>query len=494
MGTNLLSLLGSTANTLSAYDQVLQVTQNNVANASTPGYASQSLQLVSEPFDPPSLDGGVGAGTIQSSRDEYAEQNYRDQNTGLGLQQQLETSLTSVQSIFDISGNTGIPYALNNFFQAASAWAQSPTSQEDQQQVVTQAGQVAQAFQQASVSLQQISQQTESQTQSIVQQVNQVVGQLQTYNKDIQGSGDPTVDAGMDANIHAALDNLSSLVSFTTSTNPDGTTNILLNGNTPLLIGTQEYPLSVSAVSQSSPPATYEAAPPTMQLLASDGTDVTAATSGGQLGALLQMSNTTLPSIQGGPNQAGELNTLAQNFADTVNNLLTSGNISDGPPAQPGIPLFTYNSTNPDGSTNPTLVASSLTVNPSITPGQLAAISPGPPEVSNGVALAIAQLASPTNSTGEIDGFSYTQYYGNIAADVGNQLQQATDGVQAQQSLVNQAQNQVQQISGVNINQQAMIAVQIQQSYQANSQFLTILDQLTADTINILASAASISA
>jgi flagellar hook-associated protein 1 len=494
MGTNLLSLLGSTANTLNAYNQVLQVTQNNVANASTPGYASQTLQLVSEPFDPPSLDGGVGAGTIQSSRDEYAEQSYRNQNTGLGLQQQLETSLTSLQSIFDISGNTGIDSALNNFFQAASAWAQSPTSQEDQQQVIAQAGQVAQAFQQASVSLQQLSQQTESQTQSIVQQVNQTVGQLQTYNQEIQTSGDPTVDAGMDANIHAALDNLSSLISFTTSTNPDGTTNILLNGNTPLLIGSQEYPLSTNVVSQSSPPATYEAAPPTMQLLASDGTDLTAATTGGQLGALLQMSNTILPSIQGGPNQAGQLNTLAQNFADTVNSLLTSGNISDGPPAQPGIPLFTYTSTNPDGSANPTLVATSLTVNPSITPGQLAAISPGPPEVSNGVALAIAQLASPTNSTGEIDGFSYSQYYGNIAADVGDQVQQATDGVQAQQSLVNQAQNQLQQISGVNINQQAMIAVQIQQAYEANSQFLTILDQLTADTINILASDASISA
>jgi flagellar hook-associated protein 1 len=473
---NLLSLLNSTANTLSAYDQVLQVTQNNVANASTPGYASQSLQLVAEPFDPPALDGGVSAGAIQSSRDEYAEQTYRNQNTGLGQQQQLVNSLTSLQSIFDISGNTGIPYALNNFFQAASAWAQSPTSEEDQQQVIAQAGQVAQAFQQTSVSLQQLSQQTES----------------QTYNQEIQNSGNPSIDSGMDANIHAALDNLSNLVSFTTTNNSDGTITILLNGNTPLLIGSQQYSLSTNAVSQASPPATYAGTPPTMQLLASDGTDITAQTTGGQLGALLQMSNTILPSIQGGPNQAGELNTLAQNFADTVNNLLTSGNISDGPPAQAGIPLFTYTSTNSDGSSNPTLISPSLTVNSSISPGQLAAISPGPPEVSNGVALSIAQLASPTTSEGEINGFSYTQYYGNIASDVGDQLQQATNGVSTQQSLVTQAQNQLQQISGVDINQQAMIAVEFQRAYEANSQLITILDQLTSDTINILAENASI--
>ncbi|HEY7387180.1 MAG TPA: flagellar hook-associated protein FlgK [Bryobacteraceae bacterium] len=490
--SNLLSLLGTTANTLSAYDQVLQVTQNNVANASTPGYASQSLQLMSDPFDPPALDGGVSAGAIQSSRDEYAEQSYRNQNTGLGQQQQLVNSLTSLQSIFDISGNSGIPFALNSFFQSASAWAQNPTSNESQQQVIAQANNVAQAFQQASISLQQLSQQTDSQTQSVVQQVNQIVGQLQAYNQQIQSSGNPSIDSGMDANIHAALDNLSSLINFTTTKNSDGTTTILLNGNTPLLIGSQEYPLSASAVSQPSPPATYGAAPPAMRLLASDGTDITAQTTGGQLGGLLQMSTTILPAIQGGPNQAGELNTLAQNFADTVNNLLTSGNISDGPPPQPGIPLFTYTSTNPDGSANPTLVASSIGVNPTVTPGQLAAISPGPPEVSNGVALAIAQLASPTNSTGEIDGFSFSQYYGNIAADAGNQLQQATDGVQVQQSLVNQAQNQLQRISGVDINQQAMVAVEFQRSYEANSQFITILDRLTSDTINILAAAASI--
>ncbi|HLI86072.1 MAG TPA: flagellar hook-associated protein FlgK [Bryobacteraceae bacterium] len=488
---NLLSLLGSTANTLDAYDQVLQVTQNNVANASTPGYASQTLDLTSLSFDPPSLDGGVAAGAIQSSRDEYAEQTYRNQNTGLGQQQQLVNSLTALQAIFDISGNVGIPYALNNFFQSASAWAENPTSAVSQQQVIAQANNVAQAFQQTSTSLQQLSQQTDAQTQSIVQQVNQLVGQLQAYNQEIQNSGNPSIDSGMDANIHAALDNLSSLISFTTIKNSDGTTSIMLNGSTPLLIGSQQYQISASAVSQPSPPATYAGSPPTMQLTASDGTDITAQTTGGQLGALLNMTNTVLPAIQGGPNQAGALNTLAQNFADTVNNLLTSGNISDGPPPQPGIPLFTYASTNADGSANPTLIASSLAVNPSIAPGQLAAISPGPPEVSNGVALAIAQLATPTNSTGEIGGFSYSQYYGNIAADVGNQLQQATDGVQVQQSLVNQAQNQLQQISGVDINQQAMIAVEFQRAYEANSQLITILDQLTADTINILSSAAA---
>lgn len=488
--SNILAGLVETANALSAFDQVLQVTQNNVANANTPGYAAQSVQLVAQPFDPPGLQGGVAAGTIQSSRDEYAEQTLRQQTTGLGQQQQLVSSLTSLQSVFDISGTTGIPAALNNFYQSVSAWAQSPTDETTQQQVIDQATSVAQAFQSASVSVQQVAQQTQSQIQSTVQQVNQIVGQLQAYNQQILAAGpSAATDAGMDANVHAALDNLSNLISFTATKQQDGTTTILLNGTTQLLVGANQYSISAGLVSPPSPPAAYSNAPPDSQLLSSDGTDITAQTTGGQLGALLQMSNTVLPSIQGDANQEGSLNTLAQNFADTVNGLLSSGNISDGPPAVPGVPLFTYTNTNSDGSSNPTLVAGSIAVDSTVTPSQLAAISPGPPEVSNGVPLALAQLANPTTSTGEIDGFSYSQYYGNIAANIGNQLQQAQSGVQVQQSLVSQAQNQLQQVSGVDINQQAMTAVEFQRAYEANSQMLTVLDQLTEDIINMMQTA-----
>jgi len=223
--------------------------------------------------------------------------------------------------------------------------------------------------------------------------------------------------------------------------------------------------------------------------LSSGGTDITAQTTRGQLGALLQMSNTVLPAIQGDANQAGSLNTLAKNFADTVNQLLTSGNISDGPPPVPGVPLFTYTDTNADGSANPTLVAGSIAVDPTVTPSNLAAISTGPPEISNGVPLALAQLANPTTGTGEVNGFSYSQYYGNIAASVGNQLQEAQDNVQVQQSLLAQAQNQRQLISGVDINTEAMTAVEFQRAYEANSQLITVLDQITQDTINIMSSA-----
>jgi flagellar hook-associated protein 1 FlgK len=248
------------------------------------------------------------------------------------------------------------------------------------------------------------------------------------------------------------------------------------------LIGDQQYTVSASLQGPGST-ATYPNAPPTVHLSVSNGADITNGTTEGQLGALLNVSNQVLPSYLGDSNQAGGLNILAKQFADRVNQLLTSGNISDGPPPVPGVPIFQYD------TTNDTNVANTLTINPTITPDQLAAISPGPPYVSNGVALAISQLATPSNAADEINGVSYTEYYGNMASAIGSQLRNAQGGLQVQQSLLAQAQNQRQQLSGVDINAEAMVVVEFQRAYEANSKLITVLDQLTQDTINMLQSA-----
>src|SRR3974390_2731423 len=160
--SNIMAGLIESANALNAFDQVLQVTQNNVANASTPGFAKQRLELIAEPFQPPGLLGGVAAGSVESSRDEFAKQAVRRETTGLGQQQQLTASLTAIQSVMDVSGTTGILYALNNFFQSVSAWSQSPSNQAARQTVIARAADVAQAMQNASTALERVGQDTDT--------------------------------------------------------------------------------------------------------------------------------------------------------------------------------------------------------------------------------------------------------------------------------------------------------------------------------------------
>ena len=478
---NLLATLLNSASALDAYDRVLEVTQNNVVNASTPGYARLTLPLQALPFDPAAgLSGGVLPGNLQSARDEYSEQAVRRQNTALGREQQATASLSSLQPIFDISGNSGIPNALNRFFQSASAWGESPSSTAARQTEIDRATELAQTFQSVARSVQALAQDTETQLRNTVDQVNQLVARVRTYNRaaleSVSGSG----DLGMDAQVHAALEELSQLVSFTATKQADGTTMILLNGSTPLLIGDVQYSIQAAMQVPTTPAPVNPNPPATATLLASDGTDITARTTDGQLGALLDMRNRVLPSYIGDAYQAGDLNRMAQAFADRVNTILTGGRISDGPPPVAGVPLFQY-----DGA-HPTNIAQTLAVDSALTPAQLAVIDPGPPSVSNGVPLALSQMATPTDNADKIDGVSYSEFYGSMAASVGGLLQSAQDGQQVQQSLVAQARNLRQQTSGVSLDAEAMVLVEFQRAYQANSRFITVLDELTQDTINIL--------
>jgi flagellar hook-associated protein 1 FlgK len=477
--SNLLASLITSGNALDAYGRVLETAQNNVANASTPGYVKQRIDLHALPFDPNAGTlGGVRSGELESARDEYAEQSVRRQTVSLGHERQMVNSLASLQSLFNISDNVGIPQALNNLFQSFSAWAAAPDSQIARQTVLGRATNLAQNFQRAANGLAGEAQNTEQQIHGVVDHVNRLVGELQGYNeKVLRGARH---DAGLDAQMHSALEELSQFVDCTAAFQADGSVTVLLNGNTPLLVGDRQHQIGWDLHQPDDPPPIYASAPAHARILASDGADITADTTGGQLGALLEIRNQVLPSYLGDVYQPGELNRMAKQFADRVNQLLTSGSISDGPPPEAGVALFTYD------ATNDTAVAQTLSLDPSVTHGQLAAIDPGPPYVSNGIPLALSQLATPLNDADKIDGVSYSEFYGGMASQVGSRLEEAKNGEQVQQSLVTQAKDLRRQLCGVSLNEEAAILIEFQRAYQANARLLTVLDELTRETINLL--------
>lgn len=476
---NLVTALQSSAAAMQAFEQALETVGNDVSNSSTPDYAAQSVSLEALPFQPSQgLPGGVTVGAIQSSRNEFAEQNVRQQVSLLGTEEATSQGLSSIQTNFTVSSDGGVAGALNQLFSDFSSWSVSPTSTAAQQSVIDDAQQVSEQFQQMSASLTQNLTNTGQAIQQSVSQINAYASQLAADNQQIQ-NGD-TDDAGLDASIHSTLESLSELTNITARQESNGTWTVLADGQTPLVMGTQTDQLSVSFSTAASNPATVAGGTPPARIIDSEGNDVTYQMSQGELSGQLQLYNTVLPSLIGNAYQQGGLNVLAQGVADTVNNILESGNISDGPPAVPGIALFTYN------AAAPTAVASTIGVNPAMTAGQLAAIQPGPPEVSNGIALQLAALANPTTPTGQINGYSFTGYYGSLASQIGEQASDAQNQLTVQQQTVAQARSLRSQISGVSLNEEAAKLVQFQNAYQATAQTVNILDTLMQDTINML--------
>jgi flagellar hook-associated protein 1 FlgK len=448
------SILNST-NALQVYDRAFNVIENNISNANTPGYVTQDQSLVAAPFNPAEgVSGGVIAGPVLSARSQFLEQSVRNQQEALGSSQQTATDLAQLQPLFDTTGASGVPGALSTFFNSISQLSVSPNDAVSRQNVLAAAGQAATAFNQNAIGITQASTNLNNETNGAVANINQLAADIASINHEYRSNSQANQDAGLDARLNSDLESLSQLVNYTAIKTSDGSTNVYVGGETPLVLSDQTYALSADFSS------------PQTVIRDSQGNDVTAQLSGagGSLGAILTEKNTTLPGY------TNSLNTLAQSFADQVNTALGQGLDLNGNP--PAVNLFSYNAA--QGA------AFTLSVT-GITADQIAAAAAGAPG-GNGNAIAIAQLANRTS----VNGFTFTQAYGNLGGQVGQDVAAAQQDQTAQQSLLNQATQARATISGVDLNAEAAKILQFQQAYQAVGKVVTVLNTLTDTLMNLM--------
>ncbi len=452
MGTLSTSLINS-ANALQVYSDALDVVQNNVTNANTPGYAEQSVTLVAQPFDlATGAPGGVGLGPTQSSRSQYAEQSVRTEQTALSYDQQQVTDLSTAQNYFSLSTTSGIGPDISALFGSFSALSVTPNDTVSRQTVLNDATTVAQDFNNAANGLLSQANNLQQATSSTITAINQLGATIAQINSQHSVDSTGQVDAGVDAQLNSTLDQLSQYVNFSVLQQPNGEVSVYLGGQTPLVLGQQSYTIQ------------GDFSTPQTAILSSSGTDITDQLTGGQLGAQLNDNNNVLPSYVSG------LNSLAQTLADQVNGALNQGIDENG--AAPTTDLFSYDAT--------TGAALTLAVNP-LTPDQIAAASPGAPG-GNGNALAVAALANAP----VVNGYTFAQAYGNLGGQVGSDLASAQNNSTTDQSLLSQSQSLRQQISGVSLDTEAVNLMQYERSYDAISKMIGVLTSLTLDVVNLL--------
>lgn len=475
--SNLLASMTSASNALDVLQQALGVVQNNVSNASTPGYASQTLNIEAAPLDVVSgAAGGLTANGLHSSRDAYSDTAVQQQLQTLGLFTAQAQSTGVIQSFFDANGTTGVSPDLNNLLAAFSSWSASPSDPTAGQQVISSASALANSIQGLSQSLSGTATQLNQQIGSTVDQINTLGAEIQQYNE--VRSKTRQADPGADAQLESNLENLSQLVNMTTLTQPNGSVTVVLGDGTPLVIGDQLNSLSASDFLSAQPAPANPGAPPTAHILDANGNDITSTITGGQLGGLLDTRNRVMASIIGDGQQPGSLNVFAKTLADTVNGILESGTVSTQAGAAAGTALFTYD------NSDATLTAGSLAVNPAITPSQLAPVDSS--GNANGNANVLASLGSPNTPDGLIGGENLVAYFAGIASAAGQENQTATSNETSQHQVVSQVTSTRDQISGVSLNGQATQVLQLQRGYQAVSQVLTIINNAVASILELV--------
>jgi flagellar hook-associated protein 1 len=459
---NISDALSAAATSFSAYEQALEVVSNNTANATTPGYANQSVDFEANRFDPSASGGagGVTLGPVESSRDAYVEYNVQSAQSELNYSSTLASQLQSIEPIFDLqtssASDSGVGGTLNQMFAAFSQLTVSPNNSAYRQAVINAAANLATAFNTASNGLARAQQNASADAASTVSAVNSIVSQIQEINAQKAQNRTALADPGLDAQLYSNLENLAQLVNFTTSTAADGETSIYLGGQQALLIGTHQFSLNASTANGQ------------VHVLDPNGNDLTSFATGGKLGALVQLTNTSIPGYQ------NQLNQLAQGVADTVNAQLTSGTYQDATgTTQPGVPLFTYTASAPAK----TLATTSITAT------QVAAASAANPS-GNDNAVALSNLQNAAIPV--LSGATFAQFYGTLGSDVGTDSAHAQNDQTTQQQLLSQAQTLRSNISGVSLDQQATLMTEYQQSYDAISRLITVLSSITQTALSLI--------
>ncbi|WFP49940.1 flagellar hook-associated protein FlgK [Methylomonas sp. EFPC3] len=121
--------------------------------------------------------------------------------------------------------------------------------------------------------------------------------------------------------------------------------------------------------------------------------------------------------------------------------------------------------------------AANLKLNSAITnPKQIAAASAADLPGDNSNALKLANLETKTSMlSGKA---SFGQVYGQLVADVGSQTHAASVGREAQDTLLKQATGAQQNISGVNLDEEAANLIKFQNSYQAAAKAVSVANAM----------------
>ena len=443
---NLLTSLYNSTNALSVYGRGLSAVQNNIANASSPGYARYDQSVTAQPFDPAGgLPGGVLAGPLISARSEFLEQQVRDQNELFSYSSQRAQDIGEIEPQFTLQDGSGVPGALSNFFDSFSQLSVNPNDPVARQTVIDRAGTVAQNFQQASINLSRVSHNVDAGTLDTVNKINRLTTQIAAINQHYRVGNGASQDAGLDAQLHDSLEQLAGLVNVSLVRTDSGAAQVYIAGQTPLVVEDKSFPIQADQSGSQT------------RILDATGKDVTQVVTGGQLGSLVDEKNRVIPGY------LSDLSTLASTFADQVNGGLAAGLDSNGNPPTKG--LFQYH--------NSSDAAFTLSVT-NITPAEIAAASVTSPG-GNGNAIAMSQLSTAR----VVNGFTFTQYFGQLGGRVGRDLLDAKQNQSQYQDLLNQTRQLRSAQTGVSLDAEAAKLLQYQQAYSAVGKLISILSDLT---------------
>ncbi|NOT09145.1 MAG: flagellar hook-associated protein FlgK [Gemmatimonadales bacterium] len=453
---SLASILSIARTALVTHQRALGVTSHNVANASTPGYTRQRLELVAAtPFRTP--QGLIGLGVtdngVFANRDSLLDAAYRRESGVRGQAGTLHDLLTRVEDVFGEPSDTGLGAMLDGLYDAWADLANTPSSAAARVQV-QQAGQaLARRFQQTDARLQQISADAATQLRGEVASVNGLADEIARLNQRILSAGGPFHTApDLEDQRNQLIDQLGNLMQVRVLERTDGTVGVL-TGDTLLVDGARAQNLEVVGI----PGGGFGVAIIGVAGVINPG--------GGSIAALSEMTSDGVPAVR------ADLDRLVAAIVTEVNALHQTGTTPGG---ATGTDFF-----DPTGLT---ASAMALAAPVAASPAAIAAgatSAPGDGAVALQVGMLRTKLVAALGATAG-------EFYVGLVGGVGSMARDASQEAEAAGVLVTNAEARRAAATGVSIDEEMVALIGQQQAYIAATRLVQAANEMMDDILHMV--------
>src|SRR5450755_3355711 len=238
---SLSSALSIAMSGLNANQAGLSIVSSNVANASTPGYVSQSLNQVEANY------GSAGTGVQIAGRalNTYVQSQLRTETSGGGYADRISNILTQLQNIYGTPGGQGtLETGFSNLTSAVQGLSANSGSYSAQSAVITAAQNLAQQLNSTTQGIQALRSNVQQDISTSISSANTAMSQIANLNTQLQGmsSTDPSA-ATLEDQRDTAINTLSQLMDVRVTTSGNNQVSIYTNSGVEL-VGAQASKLS----------------------------------------------------------------------------------------------------------------------------------------------------------------------------------------------------------------------------------------------------------
>ncbi|KXG76334.1 flagellar hook-associated protein FlgK [Thermotalea metallivorans] len=507
---------------LFASQRALDITGHNIANANTPGYSRQRLNVTqSLPLTLPNGQGMIGSGvdthSIQQLRDQFLDFKYRQENTSYGEWLTRGESLQQIEAILNEPSDSGIRKVMDEFYAALQELSKGSNADNltVRAQVRQRAIALTKTLNHMYNQLADMQKNMNFAVRTTVDQINGYAEQIANLNRQIfqfELDGSRANDLRDQRNL--LVDKLSELVDIEVQETTDGKFKVSING-----IGlVSHFHYEKLAVEKRAVEKNYVDQKDLLEVKWENGS--TFHCKSGKLRGILDIRDNISGNTKGIPYYMDRLNRFTTVFAARFNmqhrqgyGLSGAGNGIDffnmpavitTPPSQPLI-----------GATPEEIISNYEKNYPNKTIFQdssgiwyeVDTVVANRIDVSSDVMNSLNNIAAALNDDGfgsalpgdgsnalelikmryDVNMFTWgspDDFFKSLVSNLGVDSQEATRMTDNQQVLINQIDNNRQAISGVSLDEEMANMVKFQHAYNASARMITTIDEMLDKIIN----------